>query len=900
MPLTAGFRIGPYEIVSLLGVGGMGEVYRARDTRLGRDVAIKSLPDLFAGDPERVARFEREAQVLASLNHPHIAGIYGLEQVDNHRFLILEFIEGQSLANRLAAGPLPLEDALAIARQLLDALETAHEKGIVHRDIKPANIMLTADSVLKVLDFGLARVVESNPTSSTSNSPTLTFAATQVGVILGTAAYMAPEQAKGRVADKRSDVWAFGCVLYEMLTGKRVFEGEDVSDTLAAVLRADPDWSALPAAVPPGVRIVLKRCLDRDRKARIPEVSAVRFLLQDASAEPAAPVAAAVQRPVSWSRIAAAALAVVALAAGAAIAAWYLKPAPAPPRAVTRFLFTLPPNTFFTSPGRRLVAISPDGMRFLYNAERRLIVRSLAENEARAIPGSEVFEGDLDPVFSPDGQAIAFFANSEKVLKRIAVTGGVAVTLGPTEIPYGITWSKEGIAVGQGAKGILLVSPDGGTPRQIVTVKDGEVAYGPQLLQDGASVLFTLAAGTSLDRWDKAKIVLQSLTSGERRTIVDGGTDARYLPQIGRLVYAVSGSLFAVSFDPATPDAKGRPVPVVEGVRRSTAAVTGAAQYSVSDDGTLVYIPGPASTSGAIVELMLSNRKGEVEALKLASGLYETPRVSPDGKRVAFSSNDAIWTYELSGASAMQRLTFGGKNRFPIWSADGKHIAFQSDREGDLAVFWQLADGSGTAERLTQPAQGEVHTPMSWALKGADRFLFDVTKGTDTSISMFSLRDRKAVPFGQVHSATPTGAIFSPDARWVAYSSTEQGRTTVYVQSDPPTSAKYQLFAKGGDGPHEVTWSPDGKEIFYNPRPGGFEAVTVITQPTFAFGNPVAVPRQFGLGPPSAPRAYDVTPDGKFVGLGASGRTDGGTGGSLLSQIQVVVNWFEEVRARVK
>ena len=899
-----GQRIGSYEVISKLGAGGMGEVYKARDARLNRHVAIKALPDLVASDPERVARFEREAQVLAALNHPHIGAIYGVEVADSgkSRYLILEFIDGESLGGRLARGPLPFDDALTFARQMLDALEAAHEKGIVHRDLKPANLMLTEENQVKILDFGLARVIDSDPTASQSNSPTLTFAATQVGVILGTAAYMSPEQAKGRVADRRSDVWAFGCVFYEMLTGKRVFEREDVSETLAAVLTAEPNWNALPANVPPGIRSLLARCLQRDRKARIPEIGTVRFLLQDAltpSSAPAPPVVAA--PPGQLWRLAAlvSAVALAGVAVGVA-AAWSLKPAP--PVAVSRFALTLPEGVTFSGAGRHMLAISPDGTRVVIVAGGRLYLRSLTDLNAKPIQGSEAFGAVNEPVFSPDGQSIAFFSTLDNSLRHIAVAGGAAVTISPSvsaTSPLGMTWDETGLVFSSpDQKGISRVSPNGGAPESLVTLKENERAFGPQMLPGGKAVLFTLATGTAADRWDKADIVVQSLKTGERKRLLTGGTDARYLPT-GHLVFALGGTLFALAFDAARLELRGGPVPVVEGVRRAPGTTSGAAQYSVSSTGTIVYMPGPSSVSMSQAEIVLVDRKGTAEPLKLAAGPYDVPRISPDGKRIAFGTeNDKeaiVWTYDVSGTSQARRLTYDGKNRYPVWSADSRRVTFQSDREGDLGIFWQAADGTGAAERLTKPNPGESHEPESWSPKTNQVLLFNVRKGSDVSLWMLSMPDKKISPFGAVTSSqAPTGAVFSPDGRWVAYTSASSTRTTVYVQPFPATGAKYELVQRGGDVPHEVAWSADGKELFYNPRPGAFEVVSVTTQPSFAFGPAAPVLRPFNLGPPTARRAYDVTPDGKILGVAPSG-------GALNTSVpmHVVLNWFEELRARV-
>ena len=906
MSLASGTRIGAYEVLSSIGAGGMGEVYKALDTRLSRQVAIKALPDLMSADPERVARFEREAQVLASLNHPHIGAIYGVEVADGgkSRYLILEFIDGESLAGRLGKGALPFDEAMTLARQMLDALEAAHEKGIVHRDLKPANLMLTSEGQLKILDFGLARVVDSDPGASAANSPTLTFAATQVGVILGTAAYMSPEQAKGRVADRRSDVWAFGCVFFEMLSGKRVFDGEDISETLAAVLRAEPDWTALPGDLPPGIRALLQRCLMRDRKARVPEIGTVRFLLEDALAAPtlpAVPAPAVVMAPPRpfWKRALPVALAAILAGTLGVAGALWLKRAPVP--AVSRFAVALPEGQSFSSAGRHTIAISPDGSRMAYVASNQLHVRAMSELASKPVPGTEIFGGSTEVVFSPNGQELAFFAASDNSLKRIAITGGAPVTIGPATNPFGMNWGEDGLVFGQNGKGVVRVSPNGGTQEVLVAIADPGRAHGPQILPDGQTVLFTLATGTAADRWDKADIVAHSLKTGERKRLIAGGSDARYL-STGHIIYALGGTLFAVPFDLKRLAVTGGPAPVVEGVRRAPSATTGAAQYAISASGALAYIPGPATASTASLEIVRADRKGSLQTVNVPPGPYLTPRVSPDGKRIAFASDEkeaVVWTYDLAGTSAMQRLTFGGNNRAPIWSADSKRVAFQSDREGDLGIFWQLADGTGAVERLTKAAAGESHEPHAWSPVGSPVLLFDIRKGSDVELWMLSLADGKLAPFGGVRSSnSPTGAVFDPSGRWVAYTSTQDRKTTVYVQPFPATGAKYEMLVRGSDGPHEVTWSVDGKELFYNPRPGGFEAVPVITQPTFAFGNPVALPRSFTLGPPAARRMYDHASTGQFIGLASPGT--GATSGPVASPpIHVVLNWFEELRQRV-
>jgi Tol biopolymer transport system component len=912
MSLASGVRIGPYEILGPLGAGGMGEVYRARDAKLNRDVALKVLPELFALDIDRLARFQREAKTLAALNHPNIAAIYGFEQSSSVQALVLELVEGPTLAEKLeglrAQGSgLPFDEALPIARQIAEALEAAHEQGIIHRDLKPANVKLRPDGTVKVLDFGLAKALEpaAARAGDATMSPTITSPAmTQMGVILGTAAYMSPEQAKGRQADKRSDVWAFGAVLYEMLTGQRAFKGDDIADTLAAVLRQEVDLTALPASTPAPLRRLIARCLDRDVKRRLRDIGEARIVLEDpaAMAVDRAPIAAARAPRSLWRRAIPVVVAAVVAGVLAAMAERYFSAAPSTPLTVTRFPFVLPEGqNFALPPTRHIAALANDGAQMVYAANSRLYFRSMSALDVHAIPGTEGFDGVTEPVFSPDGRSVAFYAVADRTLKRIATTGGAAVTLCTADNPHGVSWGPRGILFGQGSRGIMQVSPNGGNPEAIVRVKDDEEAHGPQLLPDGQHVLFTVATGASLDRWDSAHVVVQSLTSGERTTLIDGGSDARYV-STGHLIYGRGRSIFASAFDLHALAPTGERVPMVVGVLASAGASTGAYQFSVSDTGSLIFIPGPAARPESEPrQFALIDRKGKVEPLALSPGQYLFPRVSPDGTRIVFGTDDGkeaiVWIYELSGTKAIQRLTFGGNNRFPIWSSDSRRVAYQSDREGDLGMFWQSAAG-GAAERLTKAEPGESHEPESWSPK-SDRLLFSVTKKADISLWTVSLEDRKPTPFGDVHSSFPMGARFSPDGRWVAYASAKQGATTVYVQPFPATEVKYQLSAKGLDSPHEVTWSPDGKELFYVPRIFGFEAVSVTTQPTFAFGNAVAVPRPFRVGAPNSRTVYDITPDGRFLAFTAPTPAEFGASVGPARHIQVVLNWAEELRTRL-
>jgi eukaryotic-like serine/threonine-protein kinase len=882
MPLSAGARLAAYEILSALGAGGMGEVYRARDAKLSRNVALKVLPELFARDPDRLARFKREAQVLASLNHPNIAAIYGFEGSDGVQALVLELVEGPTLADRIAQGPIPIDEALPMARQIAEALEAAHEQGIIHRDLKPANIKVRPDGAVKVLDFGLAKALEpvEGVRGDATASPTITSPAlTQIGVILGTAAYLSPEQAKGRPADRRSDVWAFGAVLYEMLSGQRAFKGDDISDTLAAVLRQTIDLTGLPASTPAAVRCLVSRCLERDVKRRLRDIGEARIPLEDPTRPTREDVEGLVvpvpPRPL-WRRALPVVLSAIVASTLTGTAVWYVSHPSSPQPPVTRFLFPLPDGQAFVgATPRPVIALSPDGTQMVYAANTQLFLRSMSGLDAHAIPGTEHDQGVTDPVFSPDGRSILFYASDDHTIRRIAVTGGASVTICRAEAPYGISWGPDGIVFGQGRQGIMRVSPDGGTPTLLVRVKDGEEASGPQLLPGGQRVLFTVATGNEPERWNKARIVVQPITSGEPTTLIEGGSDARYVPT-GHLLYAAEGTLFGIAFDLQRLKVTGARVPLVEDVRWSGGWTTGAAHFSISNTGSLIYIPGFVGSRRQF-EIVLTDRQGGVERLKLPPGRYfSPPRASPDG--------------------TMQRLTFGGNNRFPIWSSDSKRVAFQSDRGGALAI-WQSAVG-GTAERLTKPEAGESHAPESWHPK-EDLLLFSITRGSDVSLWTFSVQDRKVRPFGDVHSFYPTGARFSPDGRWVAYTSREAGeKMTIYVQPFPATGIKFPLFVKGSNPTaHKVAWSPDGKELFYVPRLGEFEAVSIVTQPTFAFGNAVPVPRPFQPGSPNVRTWYDVTPSGKFLGLIPPGQTNAFVRQN--SQIQVVLNWFEELKARV-
>ena len=657
----------------------------------------------------------------------------------------MELVEGRTLADRIADGPLRTAEALTIARQIAEALEAAHEKGIVHRDLKPANIKVTPDSVVKVLDFGLAKA-EATPADARHQVD-----ATKQGVILGTAAYMSPEQSRGEAVDKRTDIWAFGCVLFEMLAGRSVFAASSVPETLSEVLKTEPDWQRLPLDTPDGVRRLLRRCLTKDRKGRLADIRDARFDLD----EPASDVVRDARR-VRWDispRLAIAALAAVMIIGVLMWSASTRQQTTEPPRSVSKFVIPLPEGQEFTDPSGQLVAMSPDGRNVVYVANKRLFLRPLSGLDARAIPGSE---GDVSsPVFSPDGREVAFYSVTERALKRLNIAGGAPVTIAKIGTrPFGLSWSEQDIFYGLLREGILRVPSTGGVPEMLARHQS---ASSPQMLPGGRDLLFSERPRNDQDR---GRVVVQHLDGGERKTLVEGGVDGRYLPT-GHLVYAVSGDLFAVPFDLATLSVSGGRVPIVEGIRRSTLiASPHVAQFSYSATGSMAFLPGPSVLSDANLDLALFDRKSTPTPLGLPPRPYRSPRASPDGKFVAFDIEDAtgaaVWVYELAGGKSMRQLTSGGKSRHPTWSRDGQWVTFQSDREGDLGIFRQRADGSGVAERLTKPEGGTEHVPQSWSKDGG-HLLFSEFKDKTWALWTLSVKDRKVALFGDVHSIEPAG-----------------------------------------------------------------------------------------------------------------------------------------------
>ena len=731
MPLSDGTRLGSYQILSALGAGGMGEVYRARDTRLDRDVAIKILPEAFAADAERVSRFQREARVLASLNHPHIAAIYGLEDAEGVKALVMELVEGEDLAQRLARGAVPLDEALPIAKQIAEALEAAHEQGIIHRDLKPANVKLRTDGTVKVLDFGLAKAFNptGSPSSNATMSPTISMHATEAGVLLGTAAYMPPEQAKGKSVDKRADLWSFGCVLYEMLAGHRPFVGETISDVLAKIIERDPDWNALPAKTPRSLRTLLRRCLEKDPRRRLDSAAVARLEIEEASTTPATNGIAASDvnrdaRAARWSPWASVAVAVLA-ALVSALTTWSVtRPTPAPSPAVNRFAITLPPaQPFAFSINDRDVAISADGTRLAYTAgdQAQLMVRAFDQLDATPLAG---IANARAPFLSPDGRWIGFFDRLDEgvttgpvvqrgALKKVSTSGGPPIVITPlTGASRGASWGPDDsivFATSDTATGILRVPASGGEPEVLTTpdtAKGERDHYFPSWLPGSRGVVFTVTAGSVTDR----QVAVLDLKTGQRKTLIRSGSQAEYV-DTGHLIYTVGGALWAVRFDLATLDVIGDPVPFMERV-----LTLGAADFTISRSGSLVYVP---VRSGSARSLVWVTRQGAEQAIPASPAAYVNPRLSPDGKRVALQILDqtsAIWTWDFA-REQLTRLTLDASVNFlPLWTPDGRHIIFGSNRDNapDVANLYRLAvDGKGTDERLTTSAQQQRPNAIS-------------------------------------------------------------------------------------------------------------------------------------------------------------------------------------------
>jgi eukaryotic-like serine/threonine-protein kinase len=888
----------------LLGKGGMGEVYRARDSKLKRDVAIKVLPDEFSRDSERLARFQQEAEALAALNHQNIAGIYDLQQSDESRFLVLELVEGDTLADLIQKrGALPIDDALHIAKQICEALEAAHEKGIVHRDLKPANVKITPDGKVKVLDFGLAKALAPAGTiSAPSESPTMTSSAmTQAGVILGTAAYMSPEQARGKQADKRSDVWAFGSVLFEMLTAKRACDGDEVPDILAAVLRGEPDWAALPSNLPISIRTLVQRCLEKDRKRRIADISTALFLLNEHASLESSPAAAA--PPSSGAlrgRLFAAAVALVIGAVAAAGATWWITRSASTNPTATRFAIVLPPNQVLGLTGvDRSVAVSPDGTHVAYVTGSQLFVRAI--NQLDAVPLAGILNPRW-PFFSPDSQWIGFFSGVE--LRKVSVSGPITVCP-VTGAARGASWGADGkivFATSDSTTGLLSVPSGGGEPA-VLTKPDhahGEFDHvSPSVLPGGQAVLFTITPAGAVP--ENAQVAVLDLKTGERRILIRGGQGAEYV-ETGHLVYAAGATLRAVPFDLRNVEVTGDPVPVLD----QAATNQYGASFTISTRGTLAYIPG-GLTSGQFNtprSVVWVDRQGREEPVGWPIRSYTYPRISPDRTRVALDIRDQdndIWIGDLQ-RQTLTRLTFDpGTDYYPLWTPDGRRIIFYSIRGGTGGnLFRQPADGTGSVEQLTRSLT-VPHYPYAISPDGKSLVFQENVANTGIDLSVLHLDDPKLASNPLIHSAfVETNAEISPDGHWLAYQSNESGAEEVYVRPFPNVDAgRWQVSTGGGTRP---LWARSGRELFYLDANNLLTAVSVQTTPAFSASNPARLfnTRYFsgfgGGGQTVAGRTYDISPDGKrFLMI----KDNIPAGQAAPASIVVVLNWFEELKGKV-
>jgi len=884
----------------------MGEVYRARDTKLGRDVAIKIVPEHFAQDRQRMARFEREAQLLAALNHPHIAHIYGFEDSNGMPALMMELVEGPTLAELIEQGPLPLEESLRIARQVAEALEYAHDRGIIHRDLKPANVKLTADGNVKILDFGLAKALEDEKaTTDISHSPTLTVAATQAGIVLGTAAYMSPEQAKGKSADRRADIWSFGVLLFEMLTGKKLYEADTAQETLAAVLIKEPPLDSLPANIPPRLRILLRRCLTKDSRMRLQAIGEARIAIDEILSGSAPEEVPSVIAPLpahgknrertAWAIAGVVTLIAIALALG------FEERAPKPAQLMRLNAELGADVALYTDFGANVV-LSPDGTRVVFVAvgadkSRRLYIRSLDQMQATLLSGTE---DAYDPFFSPDDQWIAFFAGGK--LKKISVQGGAVVTLCDALNDRGGSWGDDNsIVFAAGSlEGLSKISSTGGKPEPLTTLNPqaGEVTHRwPQVLPGSKDVIFT--DHTTGGQFDDADIAVYSTISGKVKTLLHGGSCARYLPS-GHLVYVHNGTLFAVPLDIKRLEVTGQAAPVVEGVASNPGS--GGAQFSFSDSGTFVYVAGSAASQD--VSIYWLDAAGKFTPLRETPGNYNNLSISPDGKRIAMEITNGnradIWVYEWE-RDTLTRLTFkGDSNVRPVWTPDGQRIVYTSTQKGAAAnIWWIRADGGGDAQRLTE--SNYAQDPNSWSPDGKILAFQQDNPGTGQDLMTMSVEGSEKAgwkpgepnPFVST-PATEVRPAFSHDGRWIGYHSNESGSFEVYVRPFPGPGGKTQISMGGGSAPQ---WSRNGKELYFTTS--NRDKIMVATYTASGESFHPDKPRLWSPGqftPRGTGINYALHPDGKRI---AVLKAPNATEAPPIKNVSFIFNFFDDLRRKV-
>jgi eukaryotic-like serine/threonine-protein kinase len=904
--LTPGSRIGPYEVLAPLGAGGMGEVYRARDPRLGREVALKSLPAAMSSDPDRLARLEREAKLLAALSHPNIAAIYGVEEEPGGgRILVLELAAGETLGQRLARGSMPLEDIVAVARQIVAALEAAHERGIVHRDLKPDNVKVAPDGGVKVLDFGLAAAFGgvggvSDPGAMLSQSPTMSARMTAAGMLLGTAAYMSPEQARGKPVDKRADIWAFGAVLWEMLCGRRLFDGETVTDLLAAVLRQDVDWNTLPPDIPAPLRRLLRRCLERDLQRRLRDIGEARLVLDDVAAgrtdaeETTSARAAAIattRASLSGRRATVFGLLALSLAAFAGIGGFLLRGSQArPTRPLSRLSFSLPTTASLqTLDDRQTIAISKDGRTLVFSAidggTTRIFVRRLDAASAVPVPGTE---GAEDLFLSPDGAWVAF--NSDGKLRKTPLGGGPSVTLCDAGQSRGGAWGEDGtiIFAPEVTAGLMRIPATGGVPQAVTTpdAAKGERSHRwPEFLPDGHSVLFTVGLLEKPGDYDDAAIDVVDLKTGVRHNVYQGASLAR-IDSSGHLLVASRGVISAVPFDLAQAKVTGPAVPALEGVSGDPSS--GVVFFGVALDGTLAYIAG--GPAGRERDVVWVDRDGKVTPIGLPPREYRDVHFSPDGTRLLLSEGPGlgrqsdISIHDLVHGTTL-RLTSDGLSGTPVWSPDGRFVVY--DQYNKRAIVRRAADGSGEP-LLIREHGGIMMNPSAMLPDGSQIFLSRSglpSKGDIMTLAMNGSSDMQPYIATAAHEVE---AMPSPDGKLLAYTSVERADPAIMVQSYPGPGGRWQV----SEGPAvSARWTKDQRHLFFLSQQSVMDLPVSSTSP-FTYGRPEKVIslRELRTAPRWGSSQYDVTPDGKrFVFIIDRLREQSP------QQVNIVLNWTDEV-----
>jgi len=874
LALAPGSRLGVYEVTAPIGEGGMGQVWRATDTTLGRQVAIKILPDAFASDPERLARFEREAKTLASLNHPHIAAIYGFEKSSSSHALVMELVEGEDLSQRIARGAIPLDEALPIAKQIAEALEAAHEQGIIHRDLKPANIKVRDDGTVKVLDFGLAKAMDPSPSSPhVSRSPTITSPAmTLAGVIMGTAAYMSPEQARGKAVDKRSDIWAFGCVLFEMLTRTRPFDGEEITDVMMAVMRDEPNWSLLPANTPAAIRRLLRRSLTKDRKRRLSDMTDARLELEEGATEGSADdqLAAAPVRTSRRERV----WAIVAIASLIGLATFGIREVRRPPLdpPVTRFEVAAPPGVSFQGNGQPL---SPDGrtLAFVALSEGKPLiwVRPLDSATARSLPGTE---GASRLFWSPDSRRIAFFQDGS--LKKVAINGERPERVANRPFRDG-AWSVNGTILlgGQAGRPLFLVSELGGEPTAETALDPslGEVSHDyPEFLPDGRHYIYISRRGIQTNEFEA---YVGTVGAKERRQLPGIHAGVKYSPS-GHLLFLRGTTLLAQAFNPDRLELSGDSFPIAERVAGGRTA-----PFSVSDNGALAFLSG----FGLEYRLTWFDRGGTRQPSAPAAS-YNNVALSPDGRFVTFDrgSPPDVWVLDLARSIPMKLTSNPAADNSPVWSPDGQLIAFGSNRDGATGIYVRSVGGDGTDRPLLRGTRPMI--PSDWSRDG--NYLVYSVGGDVWALPMMGGREPLQLTTAPVSQELE--ATFSPDGRWIAYQSSEStgisgsGQGDIFVQSFPQGTFKAQVSTGGGFVPR---WSADGKELFYLASNENVMSVSVSARgPELEIGTPRPLfPVQSGGAYPVRSR-YGIAKDGRLLML------EGGEPPSVV----VILNWFQQLK----